>query len=143
MLLLGVAVIAGTRQADGFSKKARKELDRLQGQWVLKGGERLGKKFEVNDATLVLEIKGVKWVFTGVVKGELVAIDPETNPKCFDLKSLEQSTRGQVHEGIYRISGDTLTVCLNEKTEKQRPLRFETNPQQPDTILAVLQRVKK
>jgi uncharacterized protein (TIGR03067 family) len=122
---------------------ARKELDRLQGQWHTKELGRRGKTVDVNDAKMTLEIKGNKWIFTGQEKGEIVAIDPKTDPLCLDIKSVEEGRKGQVDEAIFKIDGDTLTICLHQGKEKQRPTRFETTPEQPDTILAVFERVKK
>jgi uncharacterized protein (TIGR03067 family) len=134
--------VAGKR-ADPLSNDGKKELAKLQGEWVFKQAGRNGKKVELGDATLVLEIKGAKWILTGQEKGEFIAIDPTTDPKCFDLKSVEESRKGQVDEGIFKIEGDTLTVCLHQGKERQRPTRFETSPEQPDTILAVFSRAKK
>src|SRR5258708_38244255 len=70
VLLFGVGATAGDKRADPLPKDAKQELGRLQGEWVLKSGEKSGKKLEANDETLVLEIKGAKWIFTGVEKGE-------------------------------------------------------------------------
>ena len=142
MLLFGAFASADDKKADALSKDAKKELKRLQGEWVLKEGQRHGQTFEVNEK-LVLEIKGAKWIFQGKEKGEFIAIYPETDPKCYDLKSSEEGTKGQVHEGIYKIDGDILTVCIHEGKEKQRPTLFETTAEQPNTILAVLKKVKK
>ena len=141
--MFGVFVVADDKQADPLPKDAKKELERLQGEWILKSGARAGEKFEADDTPLVLEIKGVKWIFTGIEKGEIVAVDSKTDPKCFDLKSAEKGRKGQVLEGIYKIDGDALTICIHEGKGKQRPIRFKTTPQQPDTILAVFERVKK
>jgi uncharacterized protein (TIGR03067 family) len=143
VLLFGAGASADDKKAEPLTKDAKKELEKLQGEWVMKEAGRNGKKFEANDKKLVLEIKGAKWTFTGKEKGEFIALDSTTDPKCFDLKSLEEGTKGQVHEGIYKIDGDTLTFCIHEGKEKQRPTRFETTAEQPATILAVFQRVKK
>jgi len=143
VLLFGAGAITAQKQADQLPKDAQKELEKLQGEWVLKSAERYGMKVEVGGENYVLEIKGVKWIFTGKEKGEFVAIDPKADPKRFDIKSVEEGRNGQVDEAIYKIEGDTLTVCLNQGKEKQRPARFKTGPDQPGTILAVFERVKK
>jgi uncharacterized protein (TIGR03067 family) len=145
LLLCGAAASANNQTASPLSKGAKKELERLQGKWVVKEMRVADKKIELTetDPTLILEIKGAKWIFTGAEKGEFVAIDPTTDPKCYDLKSVEKGRKGQVDEGIYKVDGDTLTVCFNQGKQKQRPIAFETSPEQPDTILAVLRRVKE
>jgi uncharacterized protein (TIGR03067 family) len=143
VVLFGALATAADKKADPLSKDAKKELEKLQGEWVFKEGQRHGKKVEASDKKLVLEIKGTKWILQGQEKGEFVAIDPTTDPKCFDLGSAEEGTKGQAREGIYKIDGDTLTVCIHEGKGKQRPTRFETTAEQPDTMLAVFERVKK
>jgi uncharacterized protein (TIGR03067 family) len=143
VFLFGAIATAHPDKADGLSKDAKKELEKLQGEWVLKEGQRSGTKFEENDDKLILEIKGGRWFFTGQEKGEFVAISPDADPKCFDLKSMEPATKGRVHEGIYKIDGDTLTICIHEGKEKNRPGRFGTTADEPNTILTVFKRVKK
>jgi uncharacterized protein (TIGR03067 family) len=143
VLLFGALTTADAEKPDALSKEAKKELEKLQGQWMLREGQRYGKKFEENDAKLILEIRGNKWFFTGQEKGEFIAISPGTEPKCFDLKSVEEGTKGRVHEGIYKIDGDTLTICIHEGKERNRPTRFETTAEQPNTILTVFKKAKK
>jgi uncharacterized protein (TIGR03067 family) len=143
VLLFGAVAIADDKKADPLSKDAMKELQMLQGQWVLKESERAGSKVQHSDTTLVLEIKGNKWIFTGQEKGQIIALDPKTDPKCLDIKSVEKGRDGQVDEAIYKIDGNTLTVCLYQGKGKQRPTRFEATAEQPDTILAVLKKAKQ
>ncbi len=143
VLLFACAASAYDKKANPLSEGAKKELAKLQGQWVAEEFGRYGKKFDVKEDKLVLEIKGTKWIFTEQEKAEFVAFDPTTTPKCVDLKSVEEARKGAVDEAIYKIDGDTLTICLHQGKEKQRPTTFETSPKTPDTILMVFKRVKK
>src|SRR5690349_12395681 len=93
LVLWGATAVAG-ENANQLSKDGQKELEKLQGKWVVKTLERYGKKVDVGDAMYVLEIKGAKWIFTGTEKGEFVAIDPTTDPKRFDIKSVEEGRKG-------------------------------------------------
>ncbi len=140
MLVLSFAILG----ADPMLEPAQQELKHLQGKWVVLRFERYGKKLELKegDPELGLEIKGNKWIFTGQEKGEIDALDPKTDPKCLDIKSVEDGRKGQVDEAIYRIDGATLVVCLHQGKDKQRPIRFETTAEQPDTILMVARRLK-
>jgi uncharacterized protein (TIGR03067 family) len=133
----------GDGKSNPLPEPAKKELEKLQGNWVAKEFERHGQRVDVREANFELEIKGDKWIFTGKEKALIVALDPTTDPKCIDLKSVEDGRNGQVDEAIYRIEGDTLTICLYQGNGKSRPTRFETSPDQPDTILAVFERPKK
>jgi uncharacterized protein (TIGR03067 family) len=145
VLLFGAVVSAEDKKADPLSKEAKKELQKLQGKWVLKRIECAGKKSEAEDpdAKLVLEFTGRKWIFDGQEKEEIIALDPTTSPKCMDLKSVEKERKGQVEEAIYKIDGDTLTICWYQGKGKQRPTRFEAPAEQPDTILAVFKKATK
>ena len=142
-LWLGGQLAADDEKPKLLPERAQKELDQLQGKWVAKELGRAGKTIDVRDQDFVLEIKGDKWIFVGKEKAVFVALDPTTDPKCVDLKSVEKGRNGQVDEGIYRVDGETLTICMHQGSEKSRPTKFETSPDQPDTILAVFERPKK
>jgi uncharacterized protein (TIGR03067 family) len=138
--IFATLVIAG---ASDLSGPAGKELRLLQGEWLLRRIEANGNKIERADdeAKIVMKIKGDKMLVEGEAKVAIVAIDPSTNPKCMDLKILDKGRDGRVDEAIYKIEGDTLTICVYLGQGRQRPLNFET-PKQADTILVVLKRVK-
>lgn len=126
-----------------FADAAQKELDKLQGKWK---AEKLATSTQEHtvpkgDPELVAEIKGRKWIFVGVEKAEIVAIDSSTDPKSIDLKSVEKGRNATVDEAIYKLDGDTLTICLYQGEGKKRPTAFDT-PKESDTILAVFKRVK-
>ena len=138
-MVLSLALVG----ADPTPKPDQKELDLLAGEWVVEQLEARGQKIALKEDKLVLEIKGNRWIFTGKEKGEIVALDNKTNPKCMDVRSAEEGRRGQIDEAIYKIDGDTLTICIHQGKGKLRPVRFETSPELPDTILAVCKRTKK
>jgi uncharacterized protein (TIGR03067 family) len=109
-----------------------------------------GKGMEIvlgpNDIELIGEFTGRKWLLgtaaKRVEKAEIVALDPTTDPKCIDLKSLEKARDGDVYEAIYQMDGDTLIICLYQGKGKQRPTSFE-NPKDQDTVMVVMKRVKE
>jgi uncharacterized protein (TIGR03067 family) len=86
-------------------------------------------------------VKDRKWFFTGVEKAVIASIDPKTDPKCLDLKSVEKGRDGAVDEAIFQLDGDTLTICFCQGQGKNRPTTFD-KPKEKDTILIVLKRVK-
>jgi uncharacterized protein (TIGR03067 family) len=122
-LLLSFAVAAAAH-AEPDAAKLKKELADLQGVWRLVGFEVDGKE------ALLKEEKQLRWVIKGdkVFYGgdELGALtlDPAATPRCLDL-ALVKSKR--VHEGIYRLDADRLTICLGVTTDgvKERPVRFD------------------
>jgi uncharacterized protein (TIGR03067 family) len=124
--------------ADPPSPSYPKELKRIQGEWVLQGAERNGTKFDfkLDEPKMVLEIRENKWIFTGKEKGEIIAMDSS----ILDIRSCEEGRAGNVDEGIYKLTGDTLTICIYQGNCKNRPTEFESK--NADTILAIFRRIK-
>lgn len=140
ILLLTLLLVA----ADALSDAAQQELKVLQGEWRVVQIEARGltHKFTDADETDVLEIKGNKWIVSGQQKCEIVALDPKTDPKCLDMKSVKEERKGRVAEYIYRIDGDTLTICWYQGNGKQRPTVFASS-KEAQTVLIVLKRTYK
>jgi uncharacterized protein (TIGR03067 family) len=137
-MLMVAAVSLAVLSGDPPTPSTSKELKQLQGEWVLQGGEKNGTKLELqpDDPKMVLEIRGDKWIFTGQEKGKIIAMDS----KILDIKSLEEGRVGQVDEGIYKLSGDTLTFCIYQGNGKNRPTEFTSKDE--DTIVAIFTRLK-
>jgi uncharacterized protein (TIGR03067 family) len=91
-------------------------------------------------------IQEVRYIFRGSQWGMTVggpqfqpmmqsfAIDPSQEPKAIDLTTPD----GKVIHGIYRLDGETLTLCLDydpQNTGRPRPTTFGA---QPGVTLAVL-----
>ena len=103
VLSVAVVLFAGAPLRGG----AQQELKQLQGEWSEVRLEADGMKFvpEADDPKVVLEIRNDKWFLDGMEKAQIVGIDPKTNPKCLDLKSVEKGRAGQIDEAIYKIEG--------------------------------------
>jgi uncharacterized protein (TIGR03067 family) len=66
--------------------------------------------------------------------------DATTDPKIIDFTNLTEENKGQVLEGIYKVDGDTLTICLwSGMGTKSRPAIFEAKPG-TGHVLVVLKR---
>jgi uncharacterized protein (TIGR03067 family) len=138
-MLMVAAVSLAVLSADPPTPSTSKELKQLQGEWVLQGGEKNGTKLELEpgDPKMVLEIRGDKWIFMGQDKGRIIAI----YSRNLDTKSSEDGRVGEVDEGIYKLNGDTLTICYYQGQGKKRPTEFASKDD--DTILVVLKRSKR
>lgn len=55
-----------------------------------------------------------------------IALDPEKDPRAFDLTGRDGPNVGRVFKGIYKLSGDTLTMCRGVTAETERPVEFAT-----------------
>src|SRR5436190_16265588 len=110
---------------------AKKDLERLQGTWIMVALEVDGKPVpedKIKDTKLV--IKDNKYITH--VKGKSYEtsfmLDPGKKPKAIDMVFGEGDKKDQVLRGIYVIDGDTLKICRGLRPEQQRPTEFGTWP---------------
>src|SRR5262245_50913567 len=146
-LLIGLAISLG---APGPKEAPKKEAS-IIGEWI-------GEKF-VMSGTEMPAAKGGKGMrftfkddgkFTIHGKGEVpesgtYKIDPKKDPSEIDLTSPEGKPPHST-PGIYKVEGDTLTICftfaLGDEKPAQRPTKFDS-PKNSDLILMQFKRTKK
>jgi uncharacterized protein (TIGR03067 family) len=122
---------------------ARKELKSLEGEWVVQKIETKSEKHEPGDADrLVLTIKGTTWTFGTLQEGEVVALDPSTDPKLLDLKSTRKNGETAVNEAVYKVTGDTMLISIYQGKDKKRPTNLDV-PTEGETVLWTLKKAKK
>lgn len=119
----GVVMVVGAAQPPK-DEPAKADLAKLQGEWAVKSitvaeMSLLGKSPE----TLV--IAGT--AFGGFGSNMTIQLDPTKTPKEIDLV---RAPGGQKWMGLYKLDGDTLTLCLamveKGKAEAQkRPTDFD------------------
>jgi uncharacterized protein (TIGR03067 family) len=129
--------------AAGLLAAAEPKTDRqkLQGTWKFVSGESKGKSAP-EDAIKDLRwvIKGDKIISRGGGTGPLeltFKLDPTQKPRAIDLTN---PRRQETVQGIYRLDGKTLTLCLGVPGEK-RPAEFKTR-EDLNVALFILERVK-
>jgi uncharacterized protein (TIGR03067 family) len=138
--LILVAAMATLAAADDTSKN---DLDVLQGTWQMQSVTSDGKEAPAAEiAKTRFVIAGNKLTpMEGDRKGPefTITVDATKKPATLDLKGVGQN-RGEVH-GIYRLDGDTLTICSAEPPTA-RPEDF-TSTAGSKVELLVLKRDKK
>jgi uncharacterized protein (TIGR03067 family) len=142
LALLWIVLLLSADQDPEPPKDVKKELASLQAEWTMGSMETRGKKAADAQVKLSrLTIKGDKWIVKigggkGVEPaGSTMTIDPSKKPKTLDLKGTRSASKG-----IYKLEGDTLTLCrVTGKAE--RPKEFKTTAE--SGILVVWKRVKK
>ncbi|QJW99117.1 TIGR03067 domain-containing protein [Frigoriglobus tundricola] len=141
-LSIGYSADPPNEKEKELPEAAQKQLQKLQGKWKVVKLCAKGMEYQPaeGDRDLIAEFKGRKFSFTGVEKGEVVAIDSLADPKCLDMKCLEKGRTGVVDEGIFKLDGDTLTICFYQGEGKNRPTSFDA-PKEPGTVMAVFKRV--
>lgn len=125
-ILLCVLPFAGAAEPTK-EELAKKELEKLQGTWKLVAVEWRGEKIDVAGKvpeSFDMVISGSKMT-VGKYEATLV-IDPTTDPKLLDMNYTKEKV---THESIYRIEGDTLTLCWRRGIgpAKDRPIAFKTD----------------
>jgi uncharacterized protein (TIGR03067 family) len=107
------------------------DRDRLQGFWTAESAQRDGREAP--------DIRGHELVFKGDTftirtKDETLytgtfELDASKMPHTIDFKHTKGSLRGKTWRGIYKLEGESLTICDNAgDPSKERPTRFETEP---------------
>ena len=138
-----LAVGAGEPKKAELNAAARKELKSLEGEWVVQRIETKDRKEEPgDDERISLTIKGTKWTFGTLQEGEVVALDPSTNPKLLDFKIVRKGREDTVNEAIYKVDGDRLVICIYQGKDKKRPTSLD-KPTEGNTVLWTLKKSKK
>ncbi len=146
-LLLGLA--AGLALASAPAA-APNDHDRLQGAWRLTAVEVNGQAIALENLksggkVLVgtLTVAGDSYTFRlGDVRLALTfAMDQSKSPRTIDLTVAEGPQKGQTLHGIYKLEGDTYTICRNVEPGKDRPTQFATRPDS-GLMLVVWKRVQ-
>src|SRR5437016_13901920 len=110
-----VVLLLGAEKKDD----ATKDTDKLQGKWVVKSAERGGKPVDLDKDEHIpqsLTFKGDK--VTVVTKngehGGTAKLGHEEKLGTLDLTPDDPEKKDHAVKALYRLDGDTLTVCVNE-----------------------------
>jgi uncharacterized protein (TIGR03067 family) len=138
----------------GVAEDPTKELDKLQGTWVLVGGAEKGRVLTEEEAKTERESIIIKGDTITVIRGRNMGtgkfrLDPSKKPAWMDL--IDPDNKGQVNHAIYRLEGDRLTICVSRKFEpnkpEERPVKFTTkredNKDLPGLVMGIYMRQKK
>jgi uncharacterized protein (TIGR03067 family) len=140
-VLIGLALTLG---APGVKDTPKKDPASIVGEWVGEKAVSGGKEKPVPEG-------GISFTFTAdgklmVTEGKRekpdagsYKIDSKKNPAEIDIMPPPDKKEPTIH-GIYKIDGDTLTICIGHETD--RPTKFES-PEGAKTMLMILKRAKK
>jgi RNA polymerase sigma factor (sigma-70 family) len=140
-LCLAVAIAAvGARQALADKKEAPKDEEKILGTWAVVSGEEGGQKApeeRIKQAKLIFAADGKLTAKLGEREQEFTyQLGPAKKPKEFSV----MDDKGRTMLGIYKLDGDTLTVCYDRSGD--RPAEF-ASPEGTTVVLEVFKRVKK
>ena len=117
-------------------KKARKEME---GTWQAVSYALDGKKAADEDMRKIQLMIDLDGKFKARREGKTfiagtTTIDPTSKPATFDIVFSEGDAKGQTSRGIYKIEGETLTIC-RAAAGKDRPPEFASKPESGHTLL--------
>jgi uncharacterized protein (TIGR03067 family) len=133
LLVLGIIALAG------LAKSQEGEGGSLRGAWeVTRFGE--GPAPQGKLAVTFSDGKAA-WSLDGRVFVEhAVTLDPGRNPRAIDLSLTDNSGKIATQQGIYRIDGDSVTVCMMTGPGR-RPTEFKADKGTGNSLI-VLKRHK-
>jgi len=136
--LLIVLATALAAVADKPKDQATKDLEKLQGTWVM-------SELEVNGALVAPEkLKGTTLVIKGdkyIVKVKdkahqtTIKLDPSHKPKAIDMYFPAGPEAPKLSKGVYELDGDTFKLCRHQMPGQDRPTQIGS---WPDTNLFVV-----
>jgi uncharacterized protein (TIGR03067 family) len=113
------------------AQDAKTDRDRLQGDWQLTAMTIDGRETPAEKTKdYRLRVRGDEYVvhITDTPRELKFKIDPRQTPKAMDLTYQSGENKGRVNRAIYRLDGDTLTMCRHREADQDRPADFESKP---------------
>ena len=107
---------------------AKAEMKRLQGTWQVVSAISKGEKVPAEDVAeleLLIEADKISVREKGKVQERMTfKIDPAKKPRAINFTHTDGPNKDKVDYAIYQLNGDTLKICVNEKSGEARPTEF-------------------
>jgi uncharacterized protein (TIGR03067 family) len=130
LLVLVVGSLLAPPRVVVAEEKAKPDAEKIIGAWKPVSGEREGVKApegKFEELTIIFEAGGKGISKKGGEEHEFrYTLDPAKKLKEIDLM-VKEGGEEMVLKGIYKLEGDTLTVCV-VKPGEDRPTDFVTQP---------------
>lgn len=126
LLVLVAGLLLGASPKDDASKA---DLEKMQGNWkmtslTVNGMEAPAEKVQA----IRLTVKGDK--YTVKVDNRTIELtfklDAGKKPKTVDLTYDDGDNKGKTNRAIYKLEGDTMTMCRHQQPDQERPKDFDS-----------------
>ncbi len=117
LLMAGLVACGDEPKADDV----KKEVEKLQGTWTISKIERDGEDLTEQIGGAEVEIEGEKYTAPNIAAS--FKLDPSKSPKSIDLSYTEGPAAGKTIKAIYKLEGETLTICRAMSAESECPDR--------------------
>jgi uncharacterized protein (TIGR03067 family) len=125
---LVMILVIGLLAPAGKGREPDKDVKALEGTWQVESAEMDGQEFsgdDVADIFLVVEGDRYKELLKDTVKEEgTIKLDPSQSPRAIDFRITSGDDKGKTQLGIYKLEGNTLTLCVAKPSDKDRPKEF-------------------
>lgn len=132
---VAVALLGGADAPKG--DKAKEELAAFQGTWTISKLERDGADGLPKDATIEVVFKGTEFSSPNI--RATFTFDRDKTPKTMDISYKEGPAAGRTIKAIYKLEGESLTICRARGENDDRPGEFAA-PAGSGKILLVLKK---
>jgi uncharacterized protein (TIGR03067 family) len=124
---------------------SRIDLNEIQGQWIRVGCTVAGVSIRDPLQVTEVEVAGdrMKYAGPGVSTPQwTILLDARKKPKVLDVTGSDGAEKGVTYWGVYRLEGDTLTLCARKGgSPSVRPRDFAGTDQ--GVIVEVFKRRKR
>jgi uncharacterized protein (TIGR03067 family) len=128
--------------ADNAKDKDKKAADKIQGTYTVVSVVRDGEDLpDAKDAMVTYTADKYTVKTKDEMHGGTYTLDSTQKPKEIDSTPAQGDNKDKVLKGIYKLEGDTLTICMPMKSEQDRPKAFESK-QGSGLLLVILKRQK-
>ncbi len=135
--------------AQASEKPKQADLEKLQGEWTMVGGEAEGKPVPEQNIQQVAGryvITGNSFLLTSSRKDEgdggTFTLDESKTPKTIDFHLTRGRYKGKTQLAIYSLTGDELKLCI-ARPDIPRPSAFATKRGDDSVVIFVFKRAKR
>ena len=105
----------------------KEEVAKLQGTWAMAAleinGQSLGDE-QVKSGRLTIKDDRYEAEVAATTVKATIKVDTAKDPKVIDFTFTDGPNQGETSKGIYKLEGDTLTICRPYQGGGDRPTKF-------------------